>query len=120
MMENIDEPTSRDLVLESIARECAQCVRGYAPRVEEAIEAGGPLVPFYLPAYSPDLHQIEQLFSTLKATPRKIAAYSIKNSAFSIDSLCKAVASCLRDISRSECAAFLANSGYGQPNRETL
>jgi hypothetical protein len=47
---------------------------------------------------------------------RKIAAYSLKNSAFIIDSLCKAIASCLREISRFECAAFLANSGYGQPN----
>jgi hypothetical protein len=51
---------------------------------------------------------------------RKIAAYSLKNSAFTIDSLCKAIASCLREIARSECAAFLTNSGYGQPNREAL
>lgn len=87
--------------------------------VEEAIEARGA-IPFYLPAYSPDLNPIEQLFSKLKAMLRKIAAYSLKNSAFTIDSLCKAIASCLREISRSECAAFLANSGYGQPIRETL
>src|SRR5205823_3854417 len=66
----------------------------------------------------PDLNPIEQLFAKLKAMLRKIAAYSLKNSAFSIDSLCKAIASCLREISRSECTAFLANSGYGQPNRE--
>jgi hypothetical protein len=62
------------------------------------------------------------LFSALLALAllRKIAAYSLKNSAFTIDSLCKAIASCLREISRSECAAFLANSGYGQLNREML
>jgi len=87
--------------------------------VERAIEARGA-IPFYLPAYSPDFNPIEQLFSKLKAMLRKIAAYSLKNSAFTIDSLCKAIAVCLREISRSECAAFLANSGYGQPNRETL
>jgi transposase len=87
--------------------------------VEEAIEARGA-IPFYLPAYSPDLNPIEQLFSKLKAMLRKIAAYTLKESAFSFDSLCKAIATCLREISRSECAAFLANSGYGQPNREML
>ena len=85
--------------------------------VEQAIEARGAIL-FYLPAYSPDLNPIEQLFAKLKAMLRKIAAYSLKNSAFTIDSLCKAIASCLREISRSECTAFLANSGYGQPNRE--
>jgi len=88
--------------------------------VEEAIEARGA-IPFYLPAYSPDFNPIEQLFSKLKAMLRKIAAYSLKNSVFTINSLCKAVAaSCLRKISRLECAAFLANSGYGQSNWEML
>jgi transposase len=87
--------------------------------VEEAIEARGA-IPFYLPAYSPDLNPIEQLFSKLKAMLRKVAAYTLKESAFTFDSLCKAIATCLREISRSECAAFLANSGYGQPNREML
>jgi len=62
--------------------------------VEDAIEARGA-IPFYLPAYSPDFNPIEQLFSKLKAMLRKIAAYSLKNSAFTIDSLCKAVATCL-------------------------
>jgi transposase len=87
--------------------------------VEEAIEARGA-IPFYLPPYSPDFNPIEQLFAKFKAMLRKIAAYSLKNSAFTINSLCKAIASCLRDISRSECAAFLAHSGYGQPIRDTL
>jgi transposase len=87
--------------------------------VEEAIEARGA-IPFYLPAYSPDLNPIEQLFSKLKSMLRKIAAYSLKHSAFTINTLCKAVASCLRKIPRSECASFLANSGYSQPIREAL
>lgn len=87
--------------------------------IEEAIKARGAIL-LYLPAYSPDLNPIEQLFSKLKAMLRKIAAYSLKNAAFTIDSLCKAIASSLADISRSECAAYLANSGYGQSIRERL
>ena len=38
--------------------------------IEEAIEARGA-IPFYLPAYSPDLNPIEQLFAKLKALLRK-------------------------------------------------
>lgn len=87
--------------------------------VEEAIEARGA-IPFYLPAYSPDLNPIEQLFAKLKSMLRKIAAYSLKQAAFTVDGLCEAIASCLPQISRSECAAYLANSGYGQSNREML
>ena len=40
--------------------------------------------------------------------------------AFTVRSLCKAVASCLNQISRTECAAYLANSGYGPPKRKPL
>ena len=87
--------------------------------VEEAIESRGA-IPFYLPAYSPDLNPIEQLFSKLKSMLRKIAAYSLKQAAYTIDSLCAAIASSLIEISRSECSAYLANSGYGQSNREVL
>ena len=93
---------------------------GKVDGIEEAIEARGA-IQFYPPAYSPDLNPIEQLFSKLKAMLRKIAAYSLKNAAFTIDSLCKAIASCLgEDSPGAECAAYLANSGYGQPSRETL
>jgi hypothetical protein len=41
---------------------------------------------------------------------RKIAAYSLKQAAYTVDSLCAAIASSLTKISRSECAAYLANS----------
>jgi hypothetical protein len=51
---------------------------------------------------------------------RKIAAYTLKGIAFKVDGLCKAIVSCLDKIARSECAAYLANSGYGQPKREML
>jgi transposase len=87
--------------------------------IEETIEARGA-IPFYLPAYSPDLNPIEQLFAKLKSMLRKIAAYSLKQAAYTIDSLCVAIATSLTEISRSECAAYLANSGYGQRNREVL
>ena len=87
--------------------------------VAEAIEARGAIL-FYLPAYSPDLNPIEQLFAKLKSMLRKIAAYSLKQAAYTVDSLCAAIASSLTKISRSECAAYLANSGYGQSYRETL
>jgi transposase len=87
--------------------------------IEEAIEARGAIA-FYLPAYSPDLNPIEQLFAKLKSLLRKIAAYTRKNAAFTVTSLCKAVAACLAQITRAECAAYFANSGYGQPNRKLL
>ena len=87
--------------------------------VEEAIEARGA-IPFYLPAYSPDLNPIEQLFAKLKSMLRKIAAYSLKQAAYTVDSLCAAIALSLTKISRSECAAYVANSGYGQSYREML
>jgi transposase len=87
--------------------------------VKEAIQSRRA-IPFYLPAYSPDLNPIEQLFAKLKSMLRKIAAYSLKQAVFTVDSLCHAIASSLIKISRSECAAYLANSGYRQSNRETL
>jgi transposase len=87
--------------------------------VREAIEGRGA-IPCYLPPYSPDLNPIEQLFAKLKAHLRKIAAYTLKGAAYSIKSLGKTIAACLGEVSRAECAAFLANSGYGQPKRKTL
>ena len=45
--------------------------------IEESIKARGA-IPFYLPAYSPDLNPIEQLFAKLKALLRKVAAYTLK------------------------------------------
>jgi putative transposase len=78
-----------------------------AEGVEEAIAAKGAIL-FYLPAYSPDFNPIEQLFAKLKSMLRKIAAYSLKQTAYTVDSLCKAIASSLTEITRSECAAYLA------------
>lgn len=79
--------------------------------VEQAIEARGASV-CYLPAYSPDLNPIEQFFAKLKSVLRKMAARTVT-------SLWKTIAVCLKTISKSECAAYLANSGYSQPKRRT-
>src|SRR5208283_1516376 len=67
--------------------------------VEEAIEARGA-IPFYLPAYSPDLNPTAQLFPKPKALRRKVAEYTLKNAAFTAGGLGRPVASCLNKISR--------------------
>jgi transposase len=90
-----------------------------AEGIEEAVAARGATL-FYIPAYSPDFNPIEQFFAKLKSILRKIAAYTLKGIAFTVNSLCKAIVSCLNQIARAECAAYLANSGYGQSKRETL
>jgi transposase len=65
--------------------------------VEEAIEARGA----FLPAYSPDLNPIEQLFARLKSFLRKMKARTI-------DELWRAIAFFLKGVSKEECRAYLA------------
>jgi len=72
--------------------------------VREAIEAAGAELR-YLPAYSPDLNPIEQLFAKLKALLRKAAARTV-------DALIAAIADVLTKVSPNECANYLANQGY--------
>jgi transposase len=72
--------------------------------VEEAIEARGARAVF-LPAYSPDFNPIEQLFSKLKSFLRKTKARTV-------DELWRAITSFIEGVSKGECKAFLANSGY--------
>ena len=72
--------------------------------VEEAIEARGARAVF-LPAYSPDLNPIEQLFARLKSFLRKMKARTVEE-------LWRAIASFLKGVSKEECEAYLANSGY--------
>ena len=72
--------------------------------VEEAIAVRGALAIF-LPAYSPDLNPIEQLFARLKSFLRKMKARTVEE-------LWKAIASFLKEVSKDECKAYLANSGY--------
>jgi transposase len=72
--------------------------------VEEAIEARGARA-VYLPAYSPDLNPIEQLFARLKSFLRKMKARTV-------DELWRAISCFVKEISKAECKAYLANSGY--------
>jgi transposase len=72
--------------------------------VEEAIEARGACAVF-LPAYSPDLNPIEQLFARLKSFLRKMKARTVEQ-------LWRAIGSFLKGVSKEECKAYLANSGY--------
>ncbi len=72
--------------------------------VREAIEAVGA-TPLYLPAYSPDLNPIEQVFAKLKAILRKIGARTV-------DDLWQAIGNALDEFSPTECRNYLVNAGY--------
>jgi transposase len=74
--------------------------------VREAIEAAGASL-CYLPAYSPDLNPIEQVFAKLKALLRKAAERSI-------DALWDTIGSILDQFSPQECQNYFRNSGYVQ------
>ena len=66
--------------------------------VTEAIEAADAMA-IYLPAYSPDLNPIEQVFSKLKALLRKAAERTIPG-------LWRRIRSILRTVSKKECLNF--------------
>lgn len=72
--------------------------------IREAIEAKGAELA-YLPAYSPDLNPIEQVFAKLKALLRRAGARRV-------DDLWRAIGRCLDAFTPTECANYLANSGY--------
>jgi transposase len=72
--------------------------------VREAIEAVGATLR-YLPPYSPDLNPIEQFFAKLKSLLRKAGARTL-------ETLDDAIALALTRFPPTECANFLANSGY--------
>lgn len=59
----------------------------------------------FLPAYSPDLNPIEQVFAKLKALLRRARARSV-------DAVRDAIGALLGQFSQDECANFLRNSGY--------
>jgi transposase len=73
--------------------------------VAEAIAAVGATL-LYLPAYSPDLNPIEQLFAKLKALLRKAAARTK-------EALWSAIGKLIATVPASECANYLRNCGYG-------
>ena len=72
--------------------------------VAKAIETAGASL-LYLPAYSPDLNPIEQVFAKLKALLRRAAARTR-------DTLWSTIGHLLSQFSQAECQNYLANSGY--------
>ena len=72
--------------------------------VREAIQAAEASL-LYLPAYSPDLNPIEQVFAKLKRLLRKAAARTR-------DTLWRTIGTLLDAFTPDECANYLANSGY--------
>jgi transposase len=74
--------------------------------VREAIEAAGASMRL-LPAYSPDLNPIEQVFAKLKALLRSRAARTV-------DALWLAAGSLIQRFTPAECANYFRNTGYFQ------
>jgi transposase len=72
--------------------------------VTQAIEAADAMA-IYLPAYSPDLNPIEQVFSKHKAPWRKAAERTIPG-------LWRRIRSILRAVSKKECLNFFRHAGY--------
>ena len=72
--------------------------------IRRAIRAAGAKLLF-LPAYSPDLNPIEQVFAKLKTLLRKLDARSI-------DATWRGIGPILDHFTPSECASYLRNSGY--------
>jgi transposase len=60
----------------------------------------------FLPAYSPDLNPIEQLFAKLKHLLRKAAERSV-------ETIWRRIGALLNAFPPHECANYLRNSGYG-------
>ena len=72
--------------------------------VREAIEAARAELR-YLPAYSPDLNPIENVYAKLKSNLRKGAARTVA-------ALWRLVGRSLKAIAPSECAGYFRNAGY--------
>ena len=72
--------------------------------VREAIQAAGASL-LYLPAYSPDLNPIEQLFAKLKALLRTAATRTR-------DALWDTIGALLNAFTPAECQNYITNSGY--------
>jgi transposase len=73
----------------------------------EMIEAVGASVVF-LPAYSPDLNPIEQVWSKMKARLRRLAARSV-------DAIIGGIAAALRHVSSAEARNLFEDCGYRVP-----
>jgi transposase len=74
------------------------------PGVRQAIEQRGASL-WFLPAYSPDLNPIEQVFAKLKQLLRTEAQRTV-------EALWSAVGRLLDRFTSTECANYLAHAGY--------
>ena len=72
--------------------------------VRRAIRAVGAKL-FFLPAYSPDLNPIEQVFAKLKTLLRKAAERTV-------EATWKRIGTLLQSFTPAECANYFANAGY--------
>jgi transposase len=72
--------------------------------VRRAIRKTGAKL-FFLPAYSPDLNPIEQVFAKLKTLLRKAAERTI-------EATWKRIGQLLDHFTPAECANYLVNAGY--------
>ena len=73
-------------------------------RVADAIEGAGCVLVF-LPPYSPDLSPIENMWSKVKAIPRKAAARTF-------DAVVDATGDALRAITPEDCDGYFGHCGY--------
>lgn len=73
--------------------------------VRDAIRSVGAR-RLFLPAYSPDLNPIEQVFSKLKTLLRKARARSC-------DAVASAIGALLPEFQTDECTNYLRHAGYG-------
>jgi transposase len=76
------------------------------PVIRAAIRSVGARLLF-LPPYSPDLNPIEQVFAKLKHLMRKAAERTAEGT-------WKRIGTLLDEFPPTECAAYLANSGYAR------
>jgi transposase len=76
------------------------------PAGRRAIEAAGATVMF-LPAYSPDLNPIEQVFAKIKALLRAMAVRTV-------EALWTALGSIADCVSPEQCRNFIRHAGYFQ------
>ena len=75
------------------------------PAIRAAIRAVGAKLLF-LPAYSPDLNPIEQVFAKLKHLLRKAGKRTV-------EATWKQIGQILDQFTATECKNYLINSGYG-------
>lgn len=82
-----------------------------AARIRQAIEARGCQLLF-LPPYSPDFTPIEQAFSKLKASLRRLGARTT-------EALWEAMGVAVEAITRADARAWFAHAGYALPAQPT-